>query len=134
MHSKGNTLIKPTLILVAFTLFFTAGCHRNPNSTGGTLGTQPLTSPENATAAYQSALGQTCGQKHLEQLSPDDLRTQVQGFYQTLGSSARDLYDRSMRKTCGDDTSASCYNTAIFRGAVQDGKMQSLVDHVCQSR
>ncbi len=123
-----------TLCLATLALACTgckSGITSTTNRSGGYQSSKQGT-PEQADTQYKQTLAQTCGPKHLEGMSPDQLSTLTHAWYSKLDAPARDEYDKAIRVSCGANASQpDCYNKGILIGAAQDGSLQTFVNQAC---
>lgn len=81
----------------------------------------PPQNAQQATAAYQGRLAETCGAKHKENLSPDEFNHIAKAFYHDLDINSQQRVDKLVTRSCAAQSASQpgCYNDA-FLSAIQN--------------
>ncbi len=128
----------PASLAVAFLLLFTpaalvTGCKSTTNHPDGYQGSG-LHTPDQAVTEYKQVLAQTCGDKHLDTMSNEQLNKQTTLWFSKLDAPGRGQYGKAVSAACdksGSGSQLACYNNGILMGAIQDGTLNKLVDQIC---
>jgi hypothetical protein len=94
----------------------------------------PVMTADAAWSTYKGRLAESCGEKHLDQLSPDDLNKLAVKTAKAADTNNQQLISYNADKACASGSRPACYNTGFLQAEVQTDGLPAFVKTVCGSR
>ena len=93
---------------------------------------QAVPSPREAIASYEAKLAARCGEKHLNWISPGELRDVIDDFTKQLPAARQAIILQSQKQSCtGGEMGATCGNVGFLKVAIQVKDLDAFVAKVC---